>query len=181
MPPMGDVYDRPRPNEESGVLAQPGQQPGEGPVLPDPPEAAPQLPPEEPLGDDLAPFESRYSPEFAHKIAGLESTDKYEKYHTNVEGEIDAWGKYPLRCPALIDAGLMDKECKWTGLWGIDSDKDFFDNKNNVQDWAFEEFLDDMRGYTKVEGNLDFVGQVNQRRINDGLPYPVRSPMAGVM
>ena len=55
----------------------------------------------------------------------------------------------------------------------------FLRQQNNVQDWAFEEFLDDMRGYTKVEGNLDFVGQVNQRRINDGQPLEITE--AGVM
>jgi hypothetical protein len=92
-----------------------------------------------------------HSDSFRRKIAHLETRGSY----TEVNG--DAIGKYQFQNRALVDTGYMDEDENWTGKGGIESDEDFL-NDPDVQEKAFDEFMDVLDGQLGRKGSYDHLG-----------------------
>ena len=168
-----DLATMPQPLANPMRPAQSTVPPGPGPVAPTPGGTAPAGEP------PLPPFEWSYNPDIGEGIREAEQSSGYGTKNIGDDGAIVAYGKYPLQNAALVDAGLKDDDRNWTGKWGVNTDDEFFDNKNNAQDRAFESYLDSMLDDNRIIGNLDYIGRENHRRIYDG--GPLRITEAGIL
>ncbi len=80
----------------------------------------------------------------------------------NNYGEISpdrkAFGRYQMREPALMDAGLLDENGNWTGKYGVRELGDFMKNPD-VQDQAFHDYMSKVEGYLEDNGSSTHIGQ----------------------
>lgn len=59
-----------------------------------------------------------------------------------------AYGRYQMRVPALQDAGLIDRDGRWTGKYGLNSFEDFL-RAPEAQEKAFADFMARTEGYVR--------------------------------
>ena len=91
-------------------------------------------------------FKSPIDPKFRDEIHRRESqVGNYEE----ISPDGKALGRYQMREAALKDAGLMDKQGRWTGKHGVNSAEDFRANPQ-AQERAFADYLRAKR--THLEG-----------------------------
>lgn len=76
-------------------------------------------------------------------------------YETSGNG---AYGRYQMRVPALKDAGLIDRDGKWTGKHGVKSAEDFLRNPE-AQEKAFADFMARTESYVGRAGLPAHVGR----------------------
>ena len=82
-------------------------------------------------------FKSPIDPKFRNEIHRRESqVGNYEE----ISPDGKALGRYQMRKDALRDAGLIDKQGRWTGKHGVRSAGDFLNNPE-AQERAFAQFM----------------------------------------
>lgn len=129
---------------------------------------------------ECGPFVPRYHPAFAAAVGReIEHSKDYGARRTNDAGKITAYGYFQMQDAALRDAKMKDANGNWTGRFGVFTDDDFFANKNQAQDRAYDDYLAAMERYNRAAGNFGYVGKVNERRIHDGNPMTITE--AGLM
>ena len=78
--------------------------------------------------------------------------------HNTEGGGIGALGRYQMRENALKDAGLMDKQGRWTGKHGVNSIDDFLDSPK-AQERAFADFMRAKRDQLERKGAFKEAGR----------------------
>ena len=78
--------------------------------------------------------------------------------HNTEGGGIGAHGRYQMREGALNDAGLIDKQGRWTGKHGVNSAEDFRRNPQ-AQERAFADFMRVKRDQLERKGAFKEAGR----------------------
>jgi hypothetical protein len=114
-----------------------------------------------PAGDDPWP-DSPIHPDFRALL------HKWESIGGNASGydaeNAGAYGRYQMRRPALIDAGMMNADGSWTGRHGIRSPDDFKRNPK-AQEQAFADFMRRTEGYLQAEGLTKYIDRALPGRV----------------
>jgi len=107
-------------------------------------------------------YRTAVSESFRDSIGESESGGDYSAVNDG------AYGKYQLRIPALKDAGYVDDDGNWTGKDGIMSEEDFLNNPE-VQDNAFDEYMEVLDGYLDGNGSYDHLGTEFSGVLGEGI------------
>lgn len=104
---------------------------------------------------------------YTEAVGSKETNGDYSAVARHSNGESN-YGKYQLSTKELKAQGFIDKDGKWTGYLGINSEEDFLNNKRikhdnksqGVQDFAMDEGTKRDWANIKERGLDQYIGQV---------------------